>query len=201
MIDEQVFDRLARLVGKLGRAFEIEPRQQQRELFAAVAGDQHRFFKRHQRQRLADRTQAGIAGDVTVTVVEQLEVIDIDHHQRKRRPQFSTALCQSRSSWRSKPRRLASPLKTVEARQFLKVLIGDLQFLLARGELGRHIVERGRERREFGDPGLLRGSRVQIAAAEARCGAHQRPDRLDHELFAAEPGQQQHEYAEHASCR
>ena len=76
------------------------------------------------------------------------------------------------------------------------MFIGDAQFLFARGELARHVVERGGKRLEFGEPGLLRRAHVQIAAAETRCGAHQRPDRPHDELLAAEPGDQKNEHAE-----
>ena len=92
MIDLQVFDRLARILGNRFGPFEVEAGHQQRELFAAIAGDQYRLFQRHQRQRLADRTQAGIAGDMAIAVVEQLEVIDINHHQRQRRAFLAGAL-------------------------------------------------------------------------------------------------------------
>jgi hypothetical protein len=77
------------------------------------------------------------------------------------------------------------------------MLVGDLQLFLALGELGRHVVERRGKRREFGDPGLLRRAHVQIAAAEPRGGAHQRPDRTHDELFTAEPRQDKNEQAEH----
>ncbi len=125
---------------------------------------------------------------MAVTVVEQLEMVDIDHHQRQRLALRSTARCHSRSICRSKARRLARPLRPSRLASSSRCSIGDLQFLFARGELGRHVVERGRERREFGDPRLLRRARMQIAAAETRRGAHQRPDRPHHELLAAEPG-------------
>ena len=88
--------------------------------------------------------------------------------------------------------------KAVEARQLLEVLIGDLQFLLARRELARHVVERGGKRLEFGNPGLIAGAYVQIAAAEARRRAHQRPDRAHDEPLAAEPGGEQNKHAEQA---
>ena len=57
--------------------------------------------------------------------------------------------------------------KAVEARQFLQVLIGDLQFLFARRKLARHVVECGGKRLEFGNPGLLPGVDVQIAGRRA----------------------------------
>ena len=155
MADEQVFDGIARLFGKGGRALEVEARQQQGEFLAAVTGDEHSLLQGDQRQCLADRAQAGVAPDMAVTVVEQLEMIDIDHHQRERLAALG----------RSTPLALelaveAAPVgqagKAVEARQLLQVLIGDLQFLFARRKLARHVVERGGKRFEFGNPGLLR---------------------------------------------
>ena len=114
---------------------------------------------------------------MAVTVVVELEVIDIDHHQRDRlvdlagAPPFLLELAVEAAA-------VGEPGQAVEARQLLEVLVGDAQFFLALGELDRHIVERGGERLEFGDPGLLRRAHVEIAAAEAGCGAHQRADRL-----------------------
>ena len=109
MGDEQVFDRLARLVGKRSRALDIEARQQQREFLAAVAGDEHGLFQRDERQGLADGAQTGVAGDMAVAVVEQLEMIDIDHHQRERRAALGGALPfaleldgRSRAGWRDR---------------------------------------------------------------------------------------------------
>ena len=94
---------------------------------------------------------------MTIAVIEQLEMIDIDHHQGER-SHISPARRHSRFSSRSKPRRFETG-KAVEARQLVEVLVGDVQFFFAGGELGRHVVERGRKRLELGDPGFLRGAR------------------------------------------
>ena len=48
---------------------------------------------------------------------------------------------------------------------------------------------------------VARGARAQIAAAEARCGARQRADRVDDQPLAAEPGDQQHQQAEEAELQ
>ena len=172
------------------------PGKKQREFLAAITGDKHGLFERDQRQRLADRAQAGIAGDVAVTIVEQLEVIDIDHHQRQRRAAFG-GLLPFALDLAVEAAAVGKAAETVEACQLVEMPIGDLQFFLARGELGCHVVKRCGERRKFGNPGLLRRAHMQIAAAEARRGAHQRADRPHHQLLAAEPGDEQNEQAEH----
>lgn len=46
MIDQKVLDTLARLLGQRGRPIDGQPGQQKRELFAAVAGNQHGLFER-----------------------------------------------------------------------------------------------------------------------------------------------------------
>ena len=86
--------------------------------------------------------------------------------------------------------------QAVEARQFIEMLVGDAQLFLASGELARHIVERDGKRLEFGEPRIAGRAHMQVAAAETRGGAHQRPDRAHHELLAAEPCDQQDEQPE-----
>src|SRR5215472_7892153 len=88
--------------------------------------------------------------------------------------------------------------KAVEARQFLQMLIGDLQLFLARSELARHVVERGSERLELRHPRFVGRARPQIAAAEARGGPYQGSDRPQNEPFATEPSGKKNEHAEHA---
>jgi hypothetical protein len=73
----------------------IKPRQQQRKLFTAIAGYGQLLLKGDVRQGLADRAQTGVALHMAVAIVEQLEVVDIDHHQGKRLAQFVGA------SWRT----------------------------------------------------------------------------------------------------
>ena len=82
--DEQVLDRAAGLVGKRGRPRDVAAGEQQGEFLAAVTGDEDGILQSDERQGLADGAQAGVAADMAVTVVEQLEMIDIDHHQRQR---------------------------------------------------------------------------------------------------------------------
>jgi hypothetical protein len=151
-------------------------------------------------KRLADRAQAGIAGNVAVAVVEQLEMIDIDHHQRERLTALAGAASirarargRSRAGWRA--------AEAVEARQLVEMRVSNLQFLLALGELGGHVVERNRKRLELGDPRFLRCPHVQIAAAETRRRAHQRSDRPHHQLLAAEPGDQRTNMPNKPSCK
>ena len=120
---------------------EVDAGQQQRKFLAAIARDQHGVFQRDDGQRFADPAQAGVAHDVAIVVVEQLEMIDIDHHQRDRlvclggllplllQPHVETAA-------------IGEAGEAVEASQLVEMLVGDMQFLLARGELARHVVER-----------------------------------------------------------
>ena len=76
------------------------------------------------------------------------------------------------------------------------MLIGDAQFLLAPGELVRHVVEGGRKRLEFGKPGFVAGAYVKVATAEARRRTYQRADRAHDEPLAAEPGDEQNKHPE-----
>ena len=66
----------------------IEPRQQQGEFLAAIPGNDQSLVECDQRQGFADRPQTGVALDVAITIIEQLEVIDIDHDQSERLAQF-----------------------------------------------------------------------------------------------------------------
>jgi hypothetical protein len=91
---------------------------------------------------------------------------------------------------------VGEPGELVTASQRVEVLIGDAQFLLAAGELVRHVVEGGRERLEFGKPWLVAGAYMQFGTAEARRGAHQRADRAHDEPLPAEPGDEQNEHPE-----
>jgi hypothetical protein len=61
---------------------------------------------------------------------------------------------------------VGKPAEFAEAREFVEMTIGDLQFFFARGKLGRHVVEGCGKRCEFGDPRLLRGADVEVAAAK-----------------------------------
>ena len=195
MGDQELLDRPARLLGERGDPRQIEAGQQQGEFFAAIAGDEHGVLERDQRQRFADCAQAGIACDVAIAVVVQLEMIDIDHHQRHRlidlagAPPFLLELTVKAAA-------VGKPGEAVEARQLFEMLVGDAQFLFARGELLRHVVERGGKRLELRDPGLLRRAHMEIAAADAGRGAYQGADRPDDELLAAEPRHEQDEDAE-----
>src|ERR1700685_1796765 len=84
MGDQQIFDRPSRLLAQRRRARGIQSRKKYRELLAAVARNERSFVQSDQRQRFADGTQASIASHVAVPVIEQLEVIDIDHQQCQR---------------------------------------------------------------------------------------------------------------------
>ena len=131
---------------------------------------------------------------MTVAVVEQLEMIDIDHHQRQRLLPIGRAFpLVVELTVEAAP--IGESGEAVKARQLLQVLVGDLQFLLAPGELARHVVECRGKRFELRQPGRIRCANAQIAAAEARGGARQRPDRPHDQLFAAEPSGEKNQRA------
>ena len=113
---------------------------------------------------------------MAVAVVVQLEMIDIDHHQRDRLATFAGVLPFA-LELAVEAAAVGKAGQAVEARQLFEVLIGDAQFLLALGELARHVVERDGKRLELGEPASLRCAHVQFAAAETRRRARQRPDR------------------------
>src|SRR5207237_797934 len=66
--------------------------QQQHEFLAAVARREVGLVARRERERLADHAQALVALKVAVAVVEQLEMVDVDHHQGNRALQIGGAL-------------------------------------------------------------------------------------------------------------
>jgi hypothetical protein len=73
----QLFDRTARLFGECDRALEVEPRQQQGKFLAAIAGDYQGLVERDERERLADRAQAGVALHMSVAIIEQLSLLAV----------------------------------------------------------------------------------------------------------------------------
>src|SRR5271170_7282031 len=133
---------------------------------------------------------------MTVAVVEQLEMVDIDHHQGKRLAIFVGPLPLAiERTIEAAP--VSQTRQAVEARQLIQVLIGDLQFLLPRGEFVRHVVKRRRERLEFSDPWLVGSAHIQFAASEARRHARQPSDRPQDQTLAAEPGGEKNKHAEY----
>src|SRR6516225_8052605 len=115
---------------------DIEPRQQQGEFLAAIPGNDQSLVECDQRQGFADRPQTGVALDVAITIIEQLEVIDIDHDQSERLAQF-IRVAPGMIQFAIEAAPVGKAGKAVEARQFLQMLIGDLQLFLARRELAR----------------------------------------------------------------
>ncbi len=124
-------------------------------------------------------------------------MIDIDHHQRERPAVFVGPLPFAiECTIEAAP--VGQPSQAVEARQLIEVLNGDLQFLLPRGELVRHVVEGRRERLEFRDPWLVGRPHIELAATKTRRHARQQPDRPQDQSLAAKPGGQKNKHAEHA---
>ena len=75
-------DRLADLLGDDEGAGGVGLGQHDRELLAAVAGDDV-DLAHDRRQHPAELGERRVAGDVTVRVVEALEVVGVDHEQRQ----------------------------------------------------------------------------------------------------------------------
>ena len=90
--EAQAFHRAAQPLGNKQRLFQAGARQQQCEFLAAIACRKIRFASGDLGKRLADAAQAMVAFDMAVTVVEQLEVIDVNHQQRDRPPQLRRKL-------------------------------------------------------------------------------------------------------------
>ena len=76
--------RLAHPFADLHAAVRIGVRQQQHELFAAVAGCQIRGPANLCGEDPRQRAQTGVAGRVPVLIVELLEMVDVDQQQRQR---------------------------------------------------------------------------------------------------------------------
>ena len=125
-----------------------------------------------------------------VLVIEQLEVIDVDHQQADRTLEVGRTLPLRREA-QIETASIGETGKAVDRGEFLQVLVGGAQFALAGGELEGHFVEGGDERGEFRRPVLDLGAYVELAAADARGGARERSDRLDDQLLATEPSGEQ----------
>ena len=110
----------------LERRVDVGARQQQRELLAAVARRQIVVAGRGFLQQLADPAQADVAFDVAVAIVEQLEVVDVDHQQRDRATELAGAL-----PFGGEPRVEAAPVgeagQRVARRELLQVAVGGAQ--------------------------------------------------------------------------
>ena len=101
---------LAHHLAQLARLLEVAVRQQHGEFLAAVTGRHFAGPARPAGQGLRHGPKALVAGDMTVGVVEALEIVDVDHEQRQRHP----CRIMRRHSWpsaSSKARRLAMPVK------------------------------------------------------------------------------------------
>ena len=75
--------RRAEILGHLQRLVAARLGQRQRELLAAVAGEHFLFAhaRAHAPRQLLEHV---VAGEVPVLVVDLLEVVDVEHHQRQR---------------------------------------------------------------------------------------------------------------------
>src|SRR5437868_4855502 len=76
---------VARRLGQPDRAGRIRRRQQQRELLAAVAGDQIVGPARHGGERVRHPPQASVSGQVAKGVVVGFEEVDVEQDERQRR--------------------------------------------------------------------------------------------------------------------
>ena len=81
-LDDRGLDRLAKSLGRDAGFLDLGGRQDRGELFAAVAAGQIHLAGRFH-QHLADVAEHFVAGRVAVRVVELLEMVDVEDHQRE----------------------------------------------------------------------------------------------------------------------
>ena len=91
MRDVEVHERGAKSFCQRSRAGDVGRGQDGGELFPAVAGEKIRRALHAARHRTRDLSQGEITSLVPVLIVERLEVIDVDHHDRQRRAVASRA--------------------------------------------------------------------------------------------------------------
>ena len=126
MRDAQFFDRAPQPFADLERRVDVGAGQQQCELLAAVARRQIVVAGRRLPEQLADPAQAHVAFDVAVAIVEQLEVVDVDHQQCDRATSLPAPL-----PFGGEPRVEAAPVgearQCVARCQLLQVAVGGAQ--------------------------------------------------------------------------
>jgi hypothetical protein len=115
---------------------------------------------------------AGVAFDMSVTIVEQLEVIDVDHQQSDRAPMPDRLPPGPRQGF-IEVAAVGQAGQRIDQCELLEMLVGGPQLTLAFGQLLRHLAQRRCERRELLGPALPLGTRSQVAASEPRGGARQ----------------------------
>ena len=152
-------------------------------LAAVAAGDvapAHAAF-----QQIPNRRQNDVAGLVPVGIVDPLEAIEIDEHDRHRR----RVAAGSRELARQE---LAQIAAVVQAGQRVRdrLLLGEIAAPESRSRCCKcagHVVERMRKLAELflaiADP----GARVQIPATHPFGGAKERPELAQHEPLRPEP--------------
>ena len=84
MRDRQTLDRAAHRFRDDQAAFQCGFGQQRHELFAAVAPEEITRAPQACRRSRGDGTQALIAGAMSVRVVVEFEMVDVEHHHRER---------------------------------------------------------------------------------------------------------------------
>ena len=191
--DAQLLDRASQPLGHDACARNARARQQQGEFLAAVTSREVARSAGEVGQKLADPPQAVVAFDVTIAIVEQLEVIDVDHQQPDGRAARLPPCARERFIEGAS---VGETRERIDRRELLEVLVGGAQFAFALGKLLRHVGEGSRERREFLRPSLPFRARAEIATSEPRRGARQRTDGIDDQPLAADPSDHQHEDSE-----
>ncbi len=134
---------------------------------------------------------------MAIGVVEQLEVVDVDHQER----QLAVVLL------RLHPLEIEPALESApvgEAGQHVdrgdhgQPVVGGDQLALALGKLRRHRVEGAGQRNKFSRKAVARGAHRPLALAESFRHRRYHPDRLDDEFFRGDQGAEQHEQADEA---
>ncbi len=132
---------------------------------------------------------------MTVSVVVELEVIDVDHQER----QFAAVLL-GLHPFEIEPALEAAPVgKTrqhVDRGDDGEAVIGGDQLALALAELGRHRVEGARQRYEFRRQAVAHRARRPVALTEALGHVRQHVDRLNDQLFGGDQRAEQDEQAD-----
>src|SRR5262249_27271369 len=162
--------------------------------FPAITRDKAVFVSHTGSQNFAEQFEAIITFQVAVGIVEQLEIIDIQHEQGDGSVQPSCALPLA-----FQPGVKTAPVgqagKTVDRGQFGQLVVGRAQLALAACQSAGHVIKSRCQRHELGCPIFRPGADVEVTASDARGGAGERANRLDNQLFAADPSRKQGEEA------
>ena len=196
----QLLHRRAHHLADLQRPLGVGVRQQQAELLAAIAAGKAHGVGGDAGQRFAEPGEAGVAFGMAIGVVEELEVIDVDHQQR----QFAAILLRLHP-FEIEPALEAAPVgeagQHVDRGHHGEPVIGGDQFALALAELRRHRVEGAGQRNEFGRQAAARRARRPVALAKSFGHRRHHLDRLDDQLLRGDQRAEQHKQADEAELQ